>query len=363
MSFDVVGRTPLMLALVLLTSACPDDPREQAMRETVARVGDRFVTRGRMLAELTWSGVARSESKETRRALARELLDRVVESEVFLVAAQRKGITIDVDDVTREVRRAADGYPPGTFERMLIAEQMTPALFEERVRRRMTIDAFLRAELDPGRPIAESDIAARYEARRDDAMRPEQVLARQILVKTEEEAAHILRELRAKRTTFEDAARRFSDAPERDDGGRLGWYARGELPDVFDVAFVLSPGQITDVIASQYGFHIFELLEKREKGIDSLEAATPRIEAELRREREERETAALLTRLKGQIPVLIDERALAEVVESLPKAPSLTERGPDPAPNTAQLASPAGTLPSTDTPAPAPPTLEKGTTP
>jgi len=346
---DVTSRALASLALLALVVGCPDDPRHGLARDVVARVGDRTISRGRMLAELTWSGVARSERETERAALARGLLHKVVESEMLLVGAARDGVVVAPDDVQREVRRSAEGYPPGTFERVLVAEQMTPALFEERVLRRMTIDAYLRKVVSALPPVDEAEIVRRYEETRAQVVRPEQVLARQILVKTEEEAQHIARELKAKRMKFDDAARRFSDAPERDDGGRLGWYAKGELPDVFDLVFALAPGQISDVVASQYGFHIFELLERREQGPESRDAARPEIEADLRREREEREIALLIDRLKDQVPVIIDERALDEVVASLPKAPAITERGPDPAPNTAQLTSPArdGAPPST----------------
>lgn len=230
--------------------------------------------------------------------------------------------------------------------------------------RRMTIDAYLRKIVSSHAPIDEAEIAQRYAETRAQVVRPEQVLARQILVKTEEEAQHIARELKAKRMKFDDAARRYSDAPERDDGGRLGWYAKGELPDVFDLVFALAPGQVSDVVASQYGFHIFELLERRDQGPESLDAARPAIEADLRREREEREIAALLERLKNQVPVIIDERALDEVVASLPKAPAITERGPDPAPNTAQLTSPArdgAPSSTTDGPPPEAPRKEEPT--
>jgi parvulin-like peptidyl-prolyl isomerase len=79
---------------------------------------------------------------------------------------------------------------------------------------------------------------------------------------------------------FAAVARANSLAPEAPAGGELPPFGRGELPEAFDRAFELAPGQISPVIESPYGFHIFLLERKipREPTFDELRA---KLEAEL----------------------------------------------------------------------------------
>ena len=63
---------------------------------------------------------------------------------------------------------------------------------------------------------------------------------------------------------FADVAREISLSPDAERGGDLGYFARGQLPPEFDeVAFSLPRGQLSDVVASPYGFHLFLVTDRR----------------------------------------------------------------------------------------------------
>ena len=87
--------------------------------------------------------------------------------------------------------------------------------------------------------------------------------AAQILVRTEAAAVEARRRI-AGGTAFAEVAREISLSPDADRGGDLGYFARGQMPPEFDeVAFSLPRGQLSEVVASPYGFHLFLVVDRR----------------------------------------------------------------------------------------------------
>jgi peptidyl-prolyl cis-trans isomerase D len=147
-----------------------------------------------------------------------------------------------------------------------------------------------------------------------------QARARHILVKVEEGASDadkaakriqidtILMRVRAGED-FADLARQYSEDPGSGaKGGDLGYNARGRMvPEFDDAMFALTPGQISEIVQTQYGFHIIKLEGFREGNVSPEEAA-PEIADQLYRESEGKkraETAAneYLARLKAGEPI------------------------------------------------------------
>jgi parvulin-like peptidyl-prolyl isomerase len=98
----------------------------------------------------------------------------------------------------------------------------------------------------------------------------EQVHARHILVATLDEAENLRRRIDAGED-FGEIAREYSiDASTRPAGGDLGWFPEGYLlwPEVDLAAFELDPGELSQVIQTELGYHLVELLERGEHQLD-----------------------------------------------------------------------------------------------
>lgn len=310
-----------VVVLVAFLAACPDDPRHAESTKVVARVGDLELKEGEVLSALAQRGVPRIPEPASRLAVARTVVDGLIEEQLLVQGAARAGITVADEDVEREIRARAEGYPTGMFQRVLVAEQLTIADLRAKVRRRLAGDAYLHARLASLPPIPEEDVRAVYAAKVAGVVRPPAVRARQILVRTEEEAQHLVDELRTKKTTFETAAQKFSAGPEAEQGGDLGWFSQGELPKVFDLCFLMEKGRVSDVVASEYGFHVFQVVDTRPAGPEPFDAARPRLEADMQRERRTAAVAEVVAELRKSMPVVVNEAALARVVARLPAPP------------------------------------------
>ena len=155
-------------------------------------------------------------------------------------------------------------------------------------------DALLASE-----QVGADEIKSYYEANISKYGEPEQRRASHILTvvksgagdaekaKARERAAQILAQLRKSPGSFAELAKKNSGDPgSASQGGDLGFFSRGMMVRAFeDAAFGLKPNQISDLVESDFGFHIIKITGIKAGKMKSLELARPEIERELRKQR------------------------------------------------------------------------------
>lgn len=111
--------------------------------------------------------------------------------------------------------------------------------------------------------VTEADVKARYEIEIGKITPEENVSARHILVKEEDEAKKIIEELQAG-ADFETLAKERSTGPSGPNGGDLGQFGRGQMVPAFEAAaYDLEKGTITtEPVRTQFGWHIIQVYDK-----------------------------------------------------------------------------------------------------
>ena len=90
-----------------------------------------------------------------------------------------------------------------------------------------------------------------------------EVKASHILVKTRSEAEKLLGELK-KGASFSTLAQQHSECPSRKKGGDLGWFGRGKMvPEFEKAAFSLKKGELSDIVKTQFGYHIIKVTDTK----------------------------------------------------------------------------------------------------
>ncbi|HEV3459423.1 MAG TPA: peptidylprolyl isomerase [Thermoanaerobaculia bacterium] len=173
---------------------------------------------------------------------------------------------------------------------------------------RQAVDALLRQAAGP--PPGAAEIADYYRRHRQEFARPERVRLRQIL--TEDRAAAERAQRAIERgEDFQAVARRLSRDASAAAGGYQGELARSELPPSFvDVIFGLRPGEVSRVVPAEYGFHIFQVVERLPEEVMPLAAASGEIAARLRRERADRARASLVEQARSRYNAQVYQRNL-----------------------------------------------------
>jgi peptidyl-prolyl cis-trans isomerase C len=112
--------------------------------------------------------------------------------------------------------------------------------------------------------VTDDEIKARYDEEIKKIPPQEEVHARHILVKTEDEAKAIIKDLDAGKD-FAELAKAKSSDPNKSEGGDLGYFGKGRMVKEFeDAAFALNKGEYTKTpVKTQFGFHVIKVEDKR----------------------------------------------------------------------------------------------------
>ncbi len=175
---------------------------------------------------------------------------------------------IDQTLMLQEAKRRGLKVPDELLARLAFGNRNATSAKEKRWEKRLK-DLWLIGKVAeavcPVKPPSYNDTNAYYQANKDKFFVKDGVVLRQIVVSTKEEAEKLHRKLKGKGLKeFEKAAREYSIGPEGRFGGKLGMIKNGEEPQGFEVAFKLRPGTVSNVVKTDYGYHLF-FVEKHVK--------------------------------------------------------------------------------------------------
>ncbi|KJS10083.1 MAG: peptidylprolyl isomerase [Hoeflea sp. BRH_c9] len=167
-------------------------------------------------------------------------------------------------------------------------------------------------------PVTDADIKARYEKELAATPPEEEVSARHILVKTEEEAKAIITELDAGKD-FAELAKEKSTGPSAGQGGDLGYFTKGRMVPEFEaVAFTLKAGEYAkEPVETQFGWHVIKLEDRRQTAAPEFQAVADQVRQLVMRER----YGDLIKAARAEIKIDVLDPALKEAYEAINEQP------------------------------------------
>jgi peptidyl-prolyl cis-trans isomerase C len=294
-----------LLVSLLLLSACKS--RGDAASPTLIRVDGRTVTIEQFRKDLDKTlSTDPKLSAEERSDLERSFLVQIIDRDLTLAEAERLGISILPEEVEAALLEHRRDYPADTFDGMLKERSITLDQWRRELEEGLLVEKVIRQDVYSRVTVDAEEIAEFYRENQDEFDRPPQVRARQIVVSNETEGEKILALLR-QGGSFEELAAQVSLSPDSEQGGDLGYFARGEMPPEFDaVVFTLPVGKISDLVKSEYGYHIFRVEERRAAVRLSLADVREQVLERVRMEKEERSYQEWLQDLRGRAAIEVN---------------------------------------------------------
>jgi peptidyl-prolyl cis-trans isomerase C len=160
------------------------------------------------------------------------------------------------------------------------------------------------------------EVKARYDKEVASLPKQQEVHARHILVKTEDEAKAVIADL-DKGKDFAEIAKEKSQDSNKDDGGDLGWFGPGRMvPEFEEAAFALDKGQYTKTpVKTQFGYHVIKIEDKRDAAPPPLEQVQDQVKQLVMRDK----YVALIEKAKADQKVDIKDEALKKGYEEVGK--------------------------------------------
>ena len=251
----------------------------------------------------------KEETSEVPGTLKRAYLDQMIERKLLAQEARRLGIKVSPEEVNLAILEMRKDYPGNGFDERLSLHGVTLEEWRERLEEKLLAERMMRKARRVQGSIDDKEALQYYETHRSSFELKPKVRARQIVVADGEEALQILKRLK-KGESFAKLAAEKSMGPEKANGGDLGYFSQGERPAEFDQVFNLEPGQISEVIRSPYGYHIFKVEEKTGPRQVSFDEAKSGILEDLEKNKEEQEYERWIKELKSKAKVEINKRLL-----------------------------------------------------
>lgn len=204
------------------------------------------------------------------------LFDNFIEEKILLKAARMQNMILTEKEKEEYLARLSDEL--STEEGQISSGEMdTEILFERLLIEKYTYELVRNIEVN------DEEIKAYYDRNRRDFLRPERVKVSQILLETEAKAIEILQRVEAaSEEEFRKIAQDESVGLEALKGGEMGVFELGQLPfEMERVIFSLEEGELSPVVESSYGYHIFRVDERYSPKLISEGGASPAIREQI----------------------------------------------------------------------------------
>jgi peptidyl-prolyl cis-trans isomerase D len=300
--------------------------------------------------------------------IKQSVLNGLIQQKLIHNTAENMGIVVSLEEVKQEIKNLpyfqrnkqfdvsmyrnvlqANGYTPGQFEDLIandLKQKKVDSFFDHtvvsqnfakdvtqfknnsvnvnaiRISRQSLapLIAVSQKEIDEylSNPANQATLENAYTENLTKYKQPEEVRARHILVQGDDaKALEKIKAIQTKTNTrnFSEIANRETEDPSgKNKGGDLGWFSRGRMvPEFEEVAFNMKPGQISDPVKTQFGYHLILVEDRKAAQSKTLEEVKPELAAQAIQRTKAQDLEQLMESERVRVTNLMKENKIAEL--------------------------------------------------
>ena len=240
-------------------------------------------------------------------------LNEIIRNTLIAQEIAKENISIEQNVLESNLRKAREGYLEGAFEKTLDLEGISIADWEKSIEKKLLTNELIHQQVNSKVSLSDKELRDYYDKNHNEFHKKEQVKALHIMVESEEEIREIQKELRSKQKTFPALAMEYSLGPEGAQGGDLGYFEAGQMPEEFDDVFKLKINKVSDIIKTPYGFHLLKVVDKIEERKMDFEESKSRVEKILLEYLQDQAFKKWFLKLKQNAEIEIEYESLEKI--------------------------------------------------
>ena len=290
-----------LVGAVVFCTICANAVAQQAsdpdsLPEIVAKVNGLEISKTELLRRVD-ALKAQIPPSEVPPDFYRRVLDELIGDELLYQAVEAKNLAPTEAEIESEFENQSEGFGGlAAFAKALAKQGISPAQVKLDLKKEIGIQRMVERDIVPQVTVTEEEKRRFYDGNPDEMQESPEFRVAHILIQVAEDATPEVKEAARKKTSslrsmiemgqdFGDLAGRNSGDPgSKDNGGELPWMSKGQTVLPFEAAaMALDIGELSDVVETQFGFHILKLLERRGGELIPYEEVQARIEEYLKR--------------------------------------------------------------------------------
>ena len=257
---------------------------------------------------------------ERRDEVLRTTLDRLITYTLLTQEAKSRNVTAADTEIEERLKQMQQQFPnEEAFKKALAERNMSLDRLRSDTRTDLVISKMMETEVATTPGASDAEAKEFYDKNPDKFQQPEQIRASHILIRVDEKADEATKKkMRARADAILKRARGGEDfaklAKENSadgsaaQGGDLNYFGRGQMVPAFDeAAFALKTGEISDVVTTQFGYHIIKVTDHKEAAKVPLEQVSDKVKQYLTGQKKQEKADAFIAALKqkSKVEVLI----------------------------------------------------------
>ncbi len=263
-----------------------------ANNQVILRINDKSFSNNDLRAYIKFQ-YSNMAGKETNVNLYSRLFDLFIENQLVLYKAEQAGLDVPDEEIANYLKSSNLNPQELGIDLKLIRDMLR-------------VQKYLMLNIYKSINVSDGEIARYHQTHKDEFKKNEEIFLYQILLPDKEKAISLRGELLNSPSRFEEIAQKESISPEASSGGVMGYFEKGVLPkEMEDVVFSLKIDEISPVVTSPYGYHIFKVTQKKPERTQELITVKNEIRNKLLSENLHKAQSLFLQQLRSELNIQV----------------------------------------------------------